>query len=213
MLVSRFKAILFDFDETLVEAMNVKWKQHQATAKQFYDHELTEETIRQHWGMPFEPMIQLFYANKDTVENMKDNYHSLDDQYPKYPFIDTIPVLSYLQSHSYWTGIITSMTKESIVKDMKECAMPYEKLNLIQGSTDSLFHKPDPRVFDAALSLLKKLHILPNHILYVGDDIRDMKAAQGAGIHFIAIPNGLTPKEEFIKNGAQCIASLSDLIR
>jgi len=213
MLISPYKAILFDFDETLVEAMNAKWKQHKAAAKQFYNHELTEETIRAYWGMPFEPMIQLFYAHKDTVENMKDNYHSLDDQYPKYPFADTIPVLTYLQSHSYWTGIITSMTKESIIKDMKECAMPYEKLNFIQGSMDSPFHKPDPRVFDTALSMLKKEHILPSQIVYVGDDLRDMKAAKGAGIDFIALPNGLTSKEEFLTHKTHCINSLSDLIR
>jgi len=212
MLISNYKAILFDFDETLVEAMNIKWKQHQATAKQFYDHNLTEETIRAYWGMPFEPMIELFYDHKDSVENMRDNYHSLDDQYPKYPFTDTIQVLTYLHTHGYWTGIITSMTKDSVVKDMKETGMPYDKFDLIQGSTDSLFHKPDPRVFDTAIKLLKQKNIRLDEILYVGDDIRDMKAAIGAGIHFIAIPNGLTPKKEFLTQKAICIDSLSELI-
>lgn len=212
MLISPFKAIIFDFDETLVEAMGVKWKQHQEAAKQFYNHELTEETIRAYWGMPFEPMIQLFYDNKDTVENMKNKYHSLDEQYPKYPFDDTIQVLTYLQSHSYWTGVITSMTKESVIKDMKKDGLPYEKFNLIQGSTDSAFHKPDPRVFNDVINTLKKIPITQKEILYVGDDIRDMQAAQGAGLHFFAIPNGLTSKTEFIKRGAKCISSLSELI-
>lgn len=212
MLISPFKAIIFDFDETLVEAMGVKWKQHQEAARQFYNHELTEETIRAYWGMPFEPMIQLFYDNKDTVENMKNNYHSLDEQYPKYPFDDTIQVLTYLQNHSYWTGVITSMTKESVIKDMKKDGLPYEKFNLIQGSTDSAFHKPDPRVFDNVIKMLQKIHITRKEILYVGDDIRDMQAAHGAGLHFFAIPNGLTSKEEFIKQGVQCISSLSELI-
>lgn len=212
MLITPFKAILFDFDETLVEAMGVKWKQHQETARKFYDHDLTEETIRQYWGMPFEPMIELFYDKKDTVENMKENYHSLDNEYPKYPFTDTIPVLNYLHSHSYWTGIITSMTKDSVVKDMKEAGMPYELFDLIQGSTDSPYHKPNPKVFDGALALLKEKHITPKQTLYVGDDIRDMQAAVGAGINFIAVPNGLTSKEVFIKNGARCISALSELI-
>jgi len=212
MLISSYKAILFDFDETLVEAMGVKWKQHQHAAKKFYNHDLTEETIRNYWGMPFEPMIRLFYTNKDSVENMKNNYHSLDDRYPKYPFTDTIPVLTYLQNHGFWTGVITSMTKESVVKDMKKDGLPYGKFNLIQGSTDSLFHKPDPRVFDAVIQILKEIDISLDEILYIGDDIRDMQAAQGAGIHFIAIPNGLTSKEEFIKKGARCISSLSELI-
>lgn len=213
MLISPFKAILFDFDETLVEAINVKWKQHQMTAKQFYNHELTEEVIRTYWGMPFEPMIELFYDKKDTVENMRNNYHSLDDQFPKSPFTDTIPVLTYLQNHSYWTGIVSSMHKESVIKDMKESGMPYKKMNLIQGSTDSKYHKPDPRVFDNAIHILKKVHITPQQMLYVGDDIRDMQAAHGAKIHFIAIPNGLTTKEEFMQHKVHCISTLSELIR
>jgi HAD superfamily hydrolase (TIGR01549 family) len=212
MFITPYKAIIFDFDETLVRAMGVKWKQHQDAAKQFYDHELTEEIIRTYWGMPFEPMIQLFYDNKDTVENMKKNYHSLDELYPKYPFEDTIEVLTYLQSHSYWTGVITSMTKESVIKDMKKDGLPYERFNLIQGSTDSTFHKPDPRVFDDVKKILKKISISHNETLYVGDDIRDMQAANEAGIQFVAIPNGLTSKEEFIKRGAKCISSLSELI-
>lgn len=212
MLISPYKAIIFDFDETLVRAMGVKWKQHQDAAKRFYDHELTEETIRAYWGMPFEPMIELFYDKRDSVENMMKNYFSLNELYPKTAFEDSVPVLTYLQNNSYWTGVVTSMTKENVVNDMKRHNFPWQGFKLIQGSTDSEFHKPDRRVFDKALEMLKKVHITPKQTLYVGDDIRDMQAAQGAGIQFVAIPNGLTPKEEFIKKGATCISFLSELI-
>lgn len=212
MFISAYKAIIFDFDETLVRAMGVKWKQHQDAAKRFYDHELTEETIRAYWGMPFEPMIELFYDKRDSVENMMKNYFSLNELYPKTAFKDSVPVLTYLQNNSYWTGVVTSMTKENVVNDMKRHNFPWQDFKLIQGSTDSEFHKPDKRVFDKALEMLKKVHITPKQTLYVGDDIRDMQAAQGAGIQFVAIPNGLTPKEEFIKKGATCISFLSELI-
>lgn len=212
MYISPYKAIIFDYDETLARAMSAKWKQHQHAAKQFYGHELTEETIRAYWGMPFEPMIELFYDKKDSVENMMKNYFSLNEFYPKTAFEDSVPVLTYLQNNSYWTGVVTSMTKESVMQDMKRDNFPWQDFKLIQGSTDSEFHKPDKRVFDKALEMLKKVHITPKQTLYVGDDLRDMKAAVGAGINFIGIPNGLTSKEEFIKKGATCISSLSELI-
>lgn len=211
-LISSYKAILFDYDETLSRAMEVKWKQHQAAAKQFYDHNLTEETIRQYWGMPFEPMIELFYYKRDTVENMMKNYFSLNDQYPKLPFEDSIPVLTYLQKNGYWTGVVTSMTKDSVINDMKRDDFPWHGFQLIQGSTDSEFHKPDPRVFDNVLKILEKTNISPKQTLYVGDDLRDMQAAVGADIDFIGIPNGLTSKEEFTKHGARTIVTLSELI-
>lgn len=212
MLISPYKAILFDYDETLARAMSAKWKQHQHAAKQFYDLDLTEETIRQYWGMPFEPMIELFYDKRDSVDNMMNNYFSLNEQYPKTAFEDSIPVLTYLQNNGYFTGVVTSMIKESVIHDMKRDGFPWQGFKLIQGSADSEFHKPDPRVFDNAIGMLKKIDISPKQVLYVGDDLRDMKAAVEAGIGFIGIPNGLTSKEEFDKHGARTITTLSQLI-
>ncbi len=213
MFISKYKAIIFDFDETLVKSYSVKWSQHQAVAKKFYGVNLTEETIRKYWGMPFEEMIGLFYEHKDTVENMMKSYFSLDYLYRKHPYEDTIKVLNFLHDNHYFLGLVTSMTRESVVDDMNESEMPYDKFDLIQGSTDSEFHKPDPRVFDGLISQLVKLDIKKEEALYVGDDIRDMQAARGAGIGFVAVPNGLTTRKEFEDQRADCLNSLSDLIR
>jgi HAD superfamily hydrolase (TIGR01549 family) len=213
MFVSKYKAIVFDFDETLVKSYSVKWSQHQAAAKKFYGVNLTEETIRRYWGMPFEEMIGLFYEHKDTVGNMIKNYFSLNHLYRKYPYEDTTKVLNFLHDNHYFLGLVTSMTRESVVNDMKESGMPYDKFDLIQGSTDSEFHKPDPRVFDGLVLCLGKLNIKKEVALYIGDDIRDMQAARGAGLGFAAIPNGLTTRKEFKDQRAVCLNSLSDLIR
>lgn len=213
MFVSKHKAIVFDFDETLVKSYSVKWAQHQATAKKFYNVNLTEDTIRKYWGMPFEEMIGLFYEHKDSVENMIKSYFSLNHLYTKYPYGDAIEVLNFLHDNHYFLGLVTSMTRESVVNDMKESGMPYTKFDLIQGSTDSEFHKPDPRVFDGLISQLVKLNINKEEALYVGDDIRDLEAARGAGLGFAAIPNGLTTRKEFEDQRAICLNSLSDLIR
>ncbi|OGK63012.1 hypothetical protein A2334_01495 [Candidatus Roizmanbacteria bacterium RIFOXYB2_FULL_38_10] len=212
MYISKYKAIIFDFDETLVASYKVKWAQHQETAKRFYGVHLTEEKIRKYWGMPFEPMISIFYEHKDAAENMMKNYHSLDKLYHKKPYKDAISVLDFLHTKSYWLGLVTSMTKESVIQDMQESEMPYKNFDYIQGSKDSDHHKPDPRVFDYLIRKLERINIKRDETLYVGDDIRDMQAAMGAGLAFVAIPNGLTSKEEFMNNKAICIDTLSDLI-
>ncbi len=212
MLVSKYKTILFDFDETLVEAYKIKWKQHKTTAKKFYGVKLTTKTIRKYWGMPFEKMVDLFYEHKDKVENMSKNYHSLDHLFKKYPYKDTIKVLNFLHKNKFILGLVTSMTKSSVIKDMKESGIPYEKFGFFQGSQDTNYHKPDPRVFNKIIKKLRKKNIKKEEILYVEDDIRDMQAAIGAGIGFVAIPNGLTTKREFEKNNIRCIKELSDLI-
>jgi len=163
--------------------------------------------------MPFEQMIGLFYEHKDTIENMSRNYHSLDHLYHKYPYADTIEVLNFLIKRKFILGLVTSMTKESVIADMEESGIPYKKFEFLQGSKESKFHKPDPRVFRSILGELKKMKIAKNKVLYIGDDIRDMQASMGAGIHFAAIPNGLTKKEEFTNKGVLCLSSLSDLTR
>lgn len=213
MFISHYKAILFDYDDTLVCTRSIKIQQHKHAGKQFYDIDLTEEVIAAHWGKPFEIMIELFYEKRDTLENLKKNYFSLSDLYPIHPFDDSISVITALQDQAVWTGVVTSMTRESVINDMKRDNFPWQEFKLIQGSTDSEHHKPDPRVFDNALAMLKKIDITPKQTLYVGDDLRDMKAAIGAGIDFVGIPNGLTSKEEFTKHNALTIETLSDLLK
>lgn len=211
--MSKYKAIIFDFDETLAQAYTVKWAQHQEAARRFYGVNLTINTIKKYWGMPFEKMIDLFYEHKDSVDNMVKNYFSLNDSYPKKPYKDTNEVLNLLHSKGFFLGLVTSMTKESVIKDMKESNTPYDKFDLIQGSLDTEYHKPDPRVFDNLITILLKSNIKKEEALYVGDDIRDMQAAHGAGLSFATVPNGLTTREEFKKHKAVILNSLSDLIK
>ena len=212
MLVSKYKAILFDFDETLVKSFEILKEKHKHAAKKFYNITLTEETIRKYWGLPFEKMITYFYEERDTVENLAANYYSLDSDYKKIPHEDTVRVLNYLHKNKYILGIVTSMSIKSVIKDMKEMGFSDGTFDFFQGSQETKHHKPDPRVFDNIIKVLKKRGIKKEQILYVGDDIRDMQAAFGAGIGFVAVPNGLTTKNEFEKNGARCISSLSNLI-
>jgi len=207
-----YKAIIFDFDETLVKAYEVKWKQHQETAKQFYNLNLTEKTIKKYWGMPFEKMIYLMYSKKDKVENMIENYHSLDEKFVKKPFPDTKKVIKKLFKLNYWLGVLTSMNSESVKKDLEKINIDPNQFKVILGSNDLKFHKPDPRVFDYLKKILKKEKINSKEIVYIGDDQKDMEASLGAGIDFIAIPNGLTKPEDFRNNNVICIKKLSELM-
>ncbi|GCE30103.1 hypothetical protein KDA_55870 [Dictyobacter alpinus] len=66
----KYKAVLFDLDDTLLKTATIKWAHHKAVAKQFYNIDLTDEVLAKHWGMPFEPMIAILYQRADTPENM-----------------------------------------------------------------------------------------------------------------------------------------------
>jgi phosphoglycolate phosphatase len=64
----------------------------------------------------------------------------------------------------------------------------------IVGGEDVSRHKPDP---ESLLLALEMLDVLPTAALYVGDSVTDARAARRAGVPFVAVLSGTTPREAF----------------
>lgn len=64
----------------------------------------------------------------------------------------------------------------------------------IVGGEDVSRHKPDPESLRLAMA---RLNVGPEETLYVGDSVTDAKAAQRAGVPFVAVLSGTTPREAF----------------
>ncbi len=79
----KYKAVIFDFDDTLVESRAVKWAQHKTVAKKFYNIELSDEDMRTHWGKPFTELVSVLYKNSDTFENTHETIRSTRDEFRK----------------------------------------------------------------------------------------------------------------------------------
>lgn len=82
----------------------------------------------------------------------------------------------------------------------------------MQTEEDTAFHKPDPGVFELALFWLAQEGIQPHEVLYVGDHLNDMIAAQGSGIKFIGVGTGLISIEKFQEYQVKGIDQLLDLL-
>jgi HAD superfamily hydrolase (TIGR01549 family) len=208
----KYQAVLFDLDDTLVKTHLVKWAHHKAVAKKFYNIDLTDEVIREHWGKPFEPMMAIFYQNADTPANMLAANLSLEDQYLKELQEDALDAVDTLLAARVEIGIITSITGALAKKDLLRLGFPVEKFFLLQGSDDEPAHKPDPKVFDKALRLLEAKKISKDEVVYIGDALMDYYAARDAGIGFIGITTGLASEDEFMHEGAATVPSLADLL-
>ena len=81
---------------------------------------------------------------------------------------------------------------------------------IISGDTTA-HAKPHPEpLFEAA----RQLGVAPNECCYLGDDLRDIQAAQAAGMHSIAVTWGYAGKIEPCRWNADLIlASPTDLFR
>jgi phosphoglycolate phosphatase-like HAD superfamily hydrolase len=204
------KAVLFDHDDTLVGTIEAKWAQHKHVARTFYGKELADDEIREHWGIPFSKLVTVLYGDDDPKRAMKRNL-SCEDDFPKSLLEDSIPTLQRLHMEGKLIGIITATSRFSFELDLKLNNFPRDIIDYTQTEEDALFYKPDPRVFDSAVTWLAEQNVVPSEALYIGDGLRDMKAALGAGFNFIGVTTGLVGAEQFRDAGAVAISRLREL--
>ncbi len=206
------KAVFFDHDDTLVATKEAKWAEHKYVAKTFYGKDLSDDDILLHWGKPLPQLVCLLY-DTDNVEAALANNTSCHEDFPKVLFDGTIPTLKHLHSQRKVLGIITAATRFRFEYDLNLHGIPREFIDYTQTAEETLFHKPDPRVFEPAISWLAEQQVETHEVLYVADGLHDMKAALGAGFRFIGVETGLTTRAQFLEQGAICIPSIADLVK
>lgn len=87
-----------------------------------------------------------------------------------------------------------------------------ERENLLQffevviGGEDVEQHKPDPEGMFKAIELLQ---CSPQSVVYVGDSVADAEVAKRAGVQFVLVLSGVTPREDFA--GYKTIGVLENL--
>lgn len=204
------KAVLLDHDDTLVGTFKAKSAHHKHVARTYYNKELTDAEVREHWGKPLQELVCLLYGTADIEQAMANNT-SCHESFPKELFAASIPTLHRLKSAGKFIGVITATSRFSFEHDLELHKVPRELLDFTQTAEDTPFHKPDPRVFELAIARLAEENIRPEEALYVGDGLHDMKAALGAGFHFLGVETGLVTADEFKQVGAASIASVAEL--
>jgi phosphoglycolate phosphatase-like HAD superfamily hydrolase len=203
----KYKAIIFDFDDTLVESRVAKWAHHTHVAKKFYNIDLVDDDIRKHWGKPFNVLVADLYRGVDTVQNIFDTIATVKKDFPKYPYKESISTVQKLLDNGIKVGVLSATTNKFLVEDLADLGFPINEFVIIQGADDTSFHKPDSRVFDPLITLLEEEKINKKDILYVGDSIDDFQSSTGAGINYIALTTGLYSQEDFRKAGATRICN------
>jgi phosphoglycolate phosphatase-like HAD superfamily hydrolase len=209
-MTENIKAVFFDHDDTLVGTIAAKWAHHKHVARTWYDKELTDDDIRQHWGKPFSQLVELLYGQDDPEKAMRRNL-SCEDDFPKSLPVDTIPTLHRLYTAGKILGIITATSRYSFEHDLDLHDFPRDIIGYTQTEEDTTFHKPDPQVFEPAVAWLAARNILPQEVLYVADGLHDMKAAVGAGFSFMGVTTGLVTADDFMAAGAESIQGLRKL--
>jgi putative hydrolase of the HAD superfamily len=98
---------------------------------------------------------------------------------------DTVEVLEYLKDNGYKIGILTDvptgMPTEIIIEDIESFK---DKIDYFLSSIDCGFRKPNKRGIEI---LSKNFRTDIKHIVFVGDEEKDVQAAKNAGVTSILI--------------------------
>jgi len=204
------RAVFFDHDDTLVDTIGTKWAQHKHIANVYYGKNLSDEEIREHWGIPLNELVCALYGT-DDVETAIGYTMIHHEEFPKHVFPESAAVLRRIHAAGKLVGIITATNRFSFEHDLTLHNMPRESIDYTQTADDTPFHKPDPRVFNPAIAWLEEQSVTPNQVVYIGDGLHDMHASLGAGFNFLGVETGLVTAEQFKEHGAKSIPSIANL--
>jgi phosphoglycolate phosphatase len=206
---SRFKAVMFDLDGTLLDTLediaNTTNKVLGELGLPEHPLDAYKSFIGNGAGILLKRALPEIMRSEDVIEDCLVRFkriyqdHCVDTAKP-YPGIPE--VLNYLVGNQIPFSCFSNKPDEFTQRCVKEL-MAQWSFAAIAGQKEGSPKKPDPSV---ALAICGALGVTPAETMYVGDSDVDMQTANAAGMFAVGAAWGFRPKEELLSNGADAIA-------
>lgn len=190
-------AICFDLDGTLLDTVPLIVASHQAALADYPELAGDVPFLVSTIGLPLEfvynetrfgeqaaPLMHRFIEH--NVQNTRTSIGI---------FRGIIPMLAALKKKDIPLGLVTAKRRSHAILAMELFNLvPY--FDTVLGREDSKKHKPDPAPL---IEALRRMNISDDkHLLYVGDSIHDLMAANNLGCYAAAVAWSQTPKDELM---------------
>lgn len=183
--MSKIKAVLFDYDGTLMDTNNIIVESWQHTFRQIEGKEHPVEEIYATFGEILHETMARFFPNENT-ERCVEIYRDFQvDCYEK--MIEMFPgmaeLVRRLKEKNFKTAIVTSRLPHTTMQGVNKYGLaPYFDTVVTCADTDK--HKPDP---EPALLAIQRLGIEPEEALMVGDTVYDIACGNRAGAKTVLV--------------------------
>lgn len=196
---TRIKAVIFDFDDTLINTKEISIAKHKEAARAL-GIKFDEREMIKRWGRPW-PQLLYGLAGDRTDEFIKLILEFEDFGFKKHEGVDI--ALSYLRSEKILMGVLSSSRKEWITKKAQNAGvdLSYFDKSLICGQEDVENYKPHRASFAPIMEHLALKGIKQDNVVYCGDNMVDFETAKNAKISFIAVTTGFHTKDAFVRAG------------
>ncbi len=174
----RIKAILFDLDGVLIDSYLAWYHQFNDTLKYFGHKPISEKVFRKHWGQSTEDDVRIFMPER-TVDEVRKYFENHYHEYMDYLQInnETKNVLRKLAKMKLKIGCVTN-SHRNIVKKILVNKRINNFFQILITADDVKRPKPAP---DMLLKACRRLRVLPQETIFVGDTKTDIKAGNNAG--------------------------------
>jgi len=189
------KAVLFDFDGTLVDTTELIYRSLLSATREVLGRDFPRETLTSGIGTPLPKQMEVLVGEDPDrtvlVERLMESYFGHnerlhEDLISSYPGVEA--ALGRLHAAGVKTAVVTSKRRHSVERALDSFPQLREVTDVFVTLESTERHKPDPE------PLLKGLELLGNvpaeHAVYVGDSPHDVKAARAAGLGIVAVSWG-----------------------
>ena len=212
----KLKAILFDFDGTLVHSIDLLVGIFGELLAEQNLTKVPAAEIRKLIGEPLPKIFKKIAPTGDTdfLEKRFREIEATRNNSDEIKIVaETLSTLKFLKSHNLRLGIVSTKRVAVVEKLARELGI-WEFFEIIVGRDLITKPKPDP---EPILFGCRELGIKPQEILFVGDSLLDLESAKAAKATFVGVLTGVCDRAEFAENRADYvfghIGELINLIR
>lgn len=208
-MVDNVRAIIFDFDGTLVDSMSFLTDLATRLMKDAF-HITGDEAKRVYLetsGLDFASQMELLFPDHPAKERVIRSFEAekVEQIFSKPLFNDALHSLKYFRSREIKTFIVSG-TKEEILSE-------YCKLKGLEDRVDEYYgFRPGFTKREQHALILENLNFQPEELLFVGDSLKDYYFAKEKGMQFMGV-SGTFQKRDFRNRGVPCIGCLAELVR
>lgn len=205
---SRFKAVLFDLDGTLLDTLADLADSMNAVLASFQYPSHPRESYKYFVGDGVEALAKrVLPPNQVSPEKIKVCVERMLSEYKRrwaaktslYPGVPAL--LTGLRAKGLNLAILSNKPHEFTLKTVEHFLGQWH-FACIRGASSELAKKPDP---GGALAIADALRTAPEDFLYLGDTDTDMKTAGAAGMHAVGVLWGFRSAEELRLSGAKIL--------
>ncbi len=189
------KAVLFDFDGTLINTNDLIFKSYEIAFEAVFNRKITMKEILTLYGKPLSPSLMQYGKEGERLYHIYREFNETHHDELAKPFPGVFDGIMQLSQMGYKLGIVTSK-RIPLVKRGLEILNLSDMFDVIVTPEDTKETKPHP---EPIILGCQKLGVLPGDTIYVGDSIFDMEAGQAAGTKLCAVKYSVTPKQDLLK--------------